>query len=240
MSDLLKDGFLVTLFQYAWENPDAKQRSTQEVLQFIYDRGTLVAPTVGRQHSEYLGPLIHRELSILARQNRLPEMPPELKEAGGLYEVEYTSPLMRALRTSKTVGYMRLVEMTSNVAQQTGDSSATDIVTTGFKRAIPEIAENEGVPIDWLGTEEELTAAAKNRAQMAEREARAKELPAQAAIMKAQAISDKAQAGMNTGGTLSGTPQGGMPQVPGNPQGTPGQPGIGGRPGLPGQPPRGP
>ena len=37
-----------------------------------------------------------------------------------------------------------------------------------------------------------------------------------AAIVKAQAVAAKAQAGQNIGGTLSGTPQGGMPPVPGN------------------------
>ena len=63
-------------------------------------------------------------------------------------------------------------------------------------------------------------------------------MPAQAAIMKAQAISDKAQAGQNIGGTLSGMPQGGMPQIPGNPPGIPGTPGVGGQPGLPGRPGR--
>jgi hypothetical protein len=40
-------------------------------------------------------------------------------------------------------------------------------------------------------------------------------MPGRAAIMKAQAINTKAQTGGNIGGTLSGTPQGGMPMMPG-------------------------
>ena len=36
--------------------------------------------------------------------------------------------------------------------------------------------------------------------------------------------------GGNTGGTLSGTPEGGMPQIPGAPAGQPGRPGMSGRP----------
>jgi hypothetical protein len=233
---LIKDEFLVSLFQMAWEDKDASQRSVAQVVQFIHDRGMLVAPTLGRQHSEYLGPLIHRELSILARLGRLPDLPPELQEARGQYKVEYTSPLMRALRSSKTAGFMRVVEMISQVSQATGEPEHFDHLA--FKRALPDIAENEGLDEEWLATAEEFAAAQQQRQQMAEREARAKELPAEAAIMKAQAISDKAGAGMNTGGTLSGTAPGQNPVIPGNPKGVPGQPGIGGAPGLPGQPGR--
>ena len=247
--NIIKDAFLVNLFQLAWENPNAQQMSARQVVEFINDRGMLMAPTLGRLHSEYLGPMIHRELSVLAYSDIgkppdrrvLPEIPPELKEAGAEYETEWTSPLMRAMRASKTAGYMRLAEQLGQLSQQTGDPSVTDIITLGIRRAAPAMACNEDVDTDWLATDEELDAKVKERAQQAEREARAKELPAEAAIMKAKAISDKAGAGQNTGGTLSGTPEGGMPQIPGNPPGQPGQPSmVPGQPGLPGQPPRGP
>lgn len=234
--NLIKDEFLVSLFQMAWENPNAAQRSAREVVEFINDRGMLLAPTVGRQFSEYLGPLIHRELAVLARLGLLPDLPPELREAGGEYKVVFTSPLARALRASKTAGFMRLVEMLGTVAQQTGKPDATDIVTLAFNRSLPDIAEDQGVDEDWLATPQEMAQAAQQRAKEADREAQIKAMPAQAAIMKAQAITAKAQTGGNTGGTLSGVPQGQMPQIPGNPSGVPGQPGVNGQPGTPGLP----
>ena len=55
----------------------------------------------------------------------------------------------------------------------------------------------------------------KGRAAAQAEANRVKSLPGEAAIMKAKAISDKAGAGMNIGGVLSGTPEGGMPMMPG-------------------------
>ena len=234
--DIINNEFLVKLFQMSWENKNASQMSARQVVEFIHDRGILIAPTVGRQHSEYLGPLIHRELSILARLGELPELPPELREARATYKVVYTNPLARALRSSKTGALMRVGEMLGTLAQQTGKPEATDILTLGFSRSLPAIAENEGIDEDWLATPQELAAAAKARQDAQNEENRIKALPAEAAMQKAQAITAKAQTGGNIGGTLSGTPASGMPQIPGNPQGTPGQPGLGNQPGIPGQP----
>jgi Bacteriophage head to tail connecting protein len=234
--DIIKDEFLVKLFQMSWESKDRSQMSARQVVEFIHDRGILIAPTVGRQHSEYLGPLIHRELSILARLGELPDLPPELREAGAGYQVEYHDPLSRSLRSSKTSAFMRMVEMTGQIVQATQEPALFDKLD--FDAALPDMAENEGVPETWITSPEKLAAKTKARQDAQDKEDQIKAMPAQAAIIKAQAVQAKAQTGGNIGGTLSGTPASGMPQVPGNPQGTPGQPGVGNnQPGVPGQPP---
>jgi hypothetical protein len=139
------------------------------------------------------------------------------------------------MQGQEVAGFMQLIEMATNIANA-GHPEVWDGIAPAFKRSFPAIAERRMVPVRWLATDEEIQASAKARADAQERDNQVKELPGKAAIMKAEAISHTAQTGGNIGGTLSGTPQGGMPQVPGNPPGLPGQPGPPGQPGLPGRP----
>jgi hypothetical protein len=227
--------FLVDLYARLWD--DAKNgnssKTAREVIEDANDRGLFLAPTLGRLSTEYLGPLITRELDILSWLGKLPKMPPALKEADGDYEICYTSPIARSVRNQEVAGAMQTVEFAKEVVSVTGDPSLMD--NFDFDTMLQEIGDIRNVPERWFADKAAKAAKAKARAQAQEREQRAKELPGLAAIEKAHAITAKAQNGGNIGGALSGTPQGGMPQMPGNP-GQPGQPGQGGQPGQPGQP----
>jgi hypothetical protein len=233
---LIEDAFLVTLFSLALKMEEAPEQSARQVVEMIEQKAMLLAPVIGRQQSEYLGSMIPRELDVLAYQHLLPPMPGIVREAQGQYEIEWSNPISRMMKASEIAGFMQMVEMCEKIANSSQDSTIWD--NFDFDTAFPEIADNRCVPVRWIADQEKLDKARKARAQQAEREARAKELPAQAAMKKADAIVAKAQTGGNTGGTLSGTPEGGMPQIPGNPPGQPGQPGVGGQPGLPGRPPQ--
>ncbi|MFT3906830.1 MAG: portal protein [Steroidobacteraceae bacterium] len=81
----IEDSFLVTVFKVLAENP---QMTATQVLEVAQQKGILLAPAMGRQHSEDLGPLIEREIDIAARNGLLPQMPDELAEAGGAYKIE--------------------------------------------------------------------------------------------------------------------------------------------------------
>lgn len=230
---IVDDAFLVTLFQIALQTKDMPDISARQVIELVEQKGILLGPVMGPQQADYLGSLIPRELDILSYCRCLPKMPPIVQEARGDYEIEFSNPLSRSMKASEIAGFMQLVEMATQVAQSSGDNTVWD--NFDWDTALPEMADNRCVPVRWLADEAQLKQKRQARAQQAERDARAKEMPAQAAIIKAQAIQAKAQAGQNIGGTLSGVPEGQMPQIPGNPPGTPGQPGIGGRPGIPGQ-----
>jgi len=233
---IINAAFLVDLFPLLFEQRGA-QRTAREVIEMANDRGVFLAPTLGRQYSEYLGPMIDRELDILSYQGLLPEMPPALREAGGDYKLVYASPLARALRGQPIAGFMRSVQFAQEVANITGDASVLD--RFDFDVALPEIADDQFVPPRWMADERKVAAKAKARAAAAERERQVQELPGRAAIMKAQAIQTKAATGGNIGGVLSGVPEGGMPMVPPQvPPGVPGMPGMGGAPGTPGRPGR--
>jgi hypothetical protein len=232
---IIDDAFLVGLYRLLLKTGEMPNMSARQVTEMIEQRAMFLAPVADGPHDEYLGGIIPRELDVLSYQGLLPMRPPALVEAGPFdYDVEYTNPMMRMMQAGESAAFMQMVEMTTQVAQSTGDASVWNVYN--FPRAVAGMAKNRGVRSDWLSTPGEIAAKEKAAAQQAERDQRSKEMPAQAAIIKAQAIQAKAQAGQNIGGTLSGMAPGGMPQIPGNPQGMPGQPGIGGQPGVSGIP----
>lgn len=110
----INDVFLVNLFQVLLENPNM---TATQVLEIAQQRGILLAPMVGRQQSEFLGPLIEREIDILASQGRLPEMPQELIEAEGEYQIVYESPLNIAARAEDALRSQRFLESLAGPAQ---------------------------------------------------------------------------------------------------------------------------
>jgi hypothetical protein len=87
-----------------------------EALLRAQEKGALLAPTMGRQQSEMLGPLIEREIDILARAGQLPPMPPQLAERGGEIRIVYESPLNRLQRADEGVGILRTLESVAPLA----------------------------------------------------------------------------------------------------------------------------
>lgn len=231
---IINSGFLVDLFPLLFEK-GGRQRSAREVIEAANDKGIFLAPTLGRQYSEYLGPLVDRELDVLAWQGLLPEMPQALREAKDHYKTAWNSPLARAARGNVVAGYMRIAQFAQETVQMGGSPEVMD--KFDFDVALGEMAQDQFVPPSWMASDEKIAAKRKARQQMQERERQVKEMPGRAAMAKAQAITAKAQTGGNIGGTLSGTPEGGMPEMePQNPPGQPGVPGVGGRPGQSGRP----
>jgi hypothetical protein len=211
--NIQNDAFLVTLFQILTETP---QMTATEVIERTNEKGILLAPTVGRQQSEYIDPMTERELDIIARLGRLPPMPPELREAGGDYTVMSTSPLAKAMRAQEAAGFMRTLENVRELVAITQDNSLLD--PFDFDVAIPAIAEIQSVPESWMADTKKIAAKRRNRAQQMQQQAQIQMMPAQAAMIKAQATAQKAQqpqGGMGMGsGVLQPAPQG-VPQFRG-------------------------
>jgi hypothetical protein len=203
---LVNDAFLVTLFQILVETP---QMTATEVIERTNEKGILLAPTVGRQQSEYLGPLIDRELDILAQLRMLPPMPPALKEARGAYHAVYTSPISRAMKAQEAAGFMRTVESVKELVNITGDPSLLD--PFDFDTAIPAIAEIQAVPESWMATGQMIQQKRQGRAQSQAKQQQIQALPAQAAMIKAQSTVAKNQPGIAQGQAAGGPlPPGGQ------------------------------
>jgi hypothetical protein len=211
---IVNDAFLVTLYNDLFDPKKSGELSARAVIEATNARGIFLSP-LGRQFTEYLGPMHDRELDILSYLKLLPPAPPALKEARGQFRLqyEYTGPLGRMFAGHEIAGFMRTLDIAERVAKVSGDDAIMDHFE--FDQATPDIAQEQFVRPSWMSTPARLAQKRKDRARAQAEENRVKSLPGEAAMAKARAISDKAGAGQNIGGVLSGTPEGGMPMMPG-------------------------
>jgi hypothetical protein len=155
-----------------------------EVLERAREKGALLSPTMGRQQSEALGPMIHRELDLLSMQGLLPPMPPILAQAGGAaYETIYDSPLSRAQRAEKAAGFMRLMNIFQEYVAVTQNPEPLDWFD--FDAAVPELADISAVPTSWIRSDEAVAAIRDKRAKAQAAQQMIEAAPAAAGVMKA-------------------------------------------------------
>lgn len=163
--------FLVTLFQILVDTP---QMTATEAMLRAQEKGALLAPTTGRQQSELLGPIVGREIDLLARSGALPPLPDVLMQRGGSYKIEYDSPLTRAMKADQGVGFIRTIEALAPLAQR--DPTVLDIFD-GDEIA-PGLADINGVPAKWLRSPDALKALRQGRATAAQAAQVVQALPA--------------------------------------------------------------
>ena len=177
---VINDAFLVTLFQILVETP---AMTATEVLERTREKGMLLAPTMGRQQSEMLGPMIERELDLLIKQGTMPEMPDALIEAEGEYEVQYDSPLSRSQRAEEAGGWLRTLEAAIAFANTTQDISVLDNFNADV--IYRNLAEINAVPPSWMNGEDSIKALRQSRQQQAQQQQMLEAAPAAAGVMKA-------------------------------------------------------
>jgi hypothetical protein len=183
---LINDAFLVSLFQILTETP---QMTATEVIERTNEKGILIAPSMGRQASEYLGTMIPRELDLMVQMGMVEPMPPQLAEALNAkqtkFHVRYTSPLSRAMEAQEAAGFIRAVETTKELVAITQDQSLLDVYE--FDVAQPAIARIQGTPEPWLASQESIAKKRAARAQALAKEQQIQAAPAAAALIKAKA-----------------------------------------------------
>jgi hypothetical protein len=177
---VINDAFLVTLFQILVDTP---AMTATEVLERAREKGALLSPTMGRQQSEMLGPMINRELDLLQMQGMLPQMPDVLIEAEGEYDVEYDSPLSRSQRSEEAAGYLRTFETAIAHANTTQDLSVMDYFNTDV--IYPALAEINAMPESWMNGPEQIQALREQRAKAQQTQQIIEAAPAAAGVMKA-------------------------------------------------------
>lgn len=174
--------FLVEVFKILAANP---QMTATQVLEIMQQRGVLLAPAMGRQHSEDLGPQIERELEIADAHGWLPQMPDELLQIGGAYEHEFTSPLARAMRAQDALAITRTLELLPTA--QALDPAAAYVID--IPAAVREVAEINGVPAKLMRDEKEVAAIVQQKTEEQQNAALATAAPgiSQAALNAAKA-----------------------------------------------------
>lgn len=183
---VINDAFLVTLFQILVETP---QMTATEVLERTREKGILIAPTVGRQQSEKLGPMIEREIDILVKQGKILPMPQALLEARGEYRIEYESPLSRSARAEEAAGALRTIELALNAAAQAQNPALLDHFN--WDTIIPEIGDINGMPASWRNGAQMISQMREARAEAASDQQAVAAAPGAAAIIKSTAAARK-------------------------------------------------
>ena len=176
---VINDAFLVTLFQILVDTPTM---TATEVLERAREKGALLSPTMGRQQSELLGPMIEREIDLMTIQGLIPQMPPILIEAAGEFEISYDSPLSRSQRSEEASGWLRTLEAAIAYANTTQDLSVLDQFDTDV--IYPQLAEINAVPASWMRGEDAIKAIREGRAQQQEQQQMIDAAPAAAGVMK--------------------------------------------------------
>lgn len=176
---LINDAFLLNLFQILLETP---QMTATEVLERAREKGMLLAPTAGRIQAEFLGPMIEREIDLLARQGLMPRMPQILIDASIEYKIEYDNPMSRMARSEKAAGFLRALGQAAEYTKMTGDPDPLDHFD--FDAAMPEILDIHGAPIAWTRSLEAIEERRAGRAQAAEQQQMVDAAPAMAALAK--------------------------------------------------------
>lgn len=177
---VIKDAFLVNLFQILTETP---RMTATEVLERTREKSILLAPSMARQQAEFLGGMIEREVDLMVRNGAVPPIPRELQELGE-YQTEYDSPLSRVMRAEEAAGLSRWLEQTLQAVQITQDPSPLDWVN--WDQAQPELAEINAVPARWVSTPEQVKAKREGRQQQEAVSTAIDAAPAVAGLIKAQ------------------------------------------------------
>jgi hypothetical protein len=177
---VVNDAFLVTLFQILMDNP---RMTAAEVLTRVQEKGQLISPTVGRQQSEYLAPLIDREIDILIELNMIPPPPPILQQASIEYDVRYDSPLSRAQRAEAAAGGMRVIQWANEWFAATRDPRVYDWINVDTM--MPDVADINGMPARWINSPEAVMAQREQRAQQVQIQQVIDAAPAVAGVVKA-------------------------------------------------------
>jgi len=118
---------------------DPRMTATQ-VLELSAQVQRLLAPVLGRQHTELLEPIVERVFAIEARAGRLLPPPPEI--AGESLKVDYSSPVARAQKSSDARAIVDLFTIGANLSQV--DQSVLDVLDADS--GIRAIAESLGTP----------------------------------------------------------------------------------------------
>lgn len=156
--EIINDIFLVSLFQILVESP---AMTATEVLQRAQEKGALLSPTAGRQQSEALGPMIEREIDILANAGVLPPMPSVLREAGGEYDIEYTAPLNVMQRAGEAANATAILNDTIPLVQ-----FAPQILDNfDFDGYVEVMKDARGAPAKMFRGKEEMAAKRQQDAQ---------------------------------------------------------------------------
>lgn len=189
----IRAALLVDIFQLVSQK-DARMTASEALLR-DREKAALLGPAVGREQTEGLAPMIYRELDILFRQGKMPEIPEQLLTRGkGLgFDIRYEGPITKLQRSESQIGIDRVVEKAVQLAQFDNGEAIKKLDSTEI---LFKTMEASGAPFSILKSDERI--ASEQEAEQAQQQQMlaAEQAPAAAGAMKdlaqAQAIAQGA------------------------------------------------
>mgnify|MGYP006921298285 CR=1 FL=1 len=187
---MINDVFLVNLFQILIQTPEM---TATEVMMRAQEKSDLLSPIGGRIESEFISRLIEREVDMMANAGLFDEdgplpMPQYVRERGGAYSIEYTSPMARLRLSGEAAGAQRTLQALVPAAQ----IEPTVLDVFDFDKYADIIRRAEGAPQSMIRPKEQVDAIRSARAEQQQMQAMAQSIAPVAGAVKdiaqAQAI----------------------------------------------------
>lgn len=126
-----------------------------DVMDRMQQRGVLLAP-LQRQETEWFTPLAAREFDLMEQMGLLDDMPPEVAEAGGLYQVKYENPLSRARKAEGAAGFYQMLQGVTPLMQMDPQNTVAAFFRSyPFDKTLAGLAAVHAVPVAWESTDAE-------------------------------------------------------------------------------------
>lgn len=172
----IRAGFYVDQLQLQ----QGPQMTAEEVKQRTEEKLRLMGPVLGRQHFEFLKPLITRVFDIMWRKGLLPKAPDKIK--GRVFDVRYSSLIAKAQRMAEGRALAQALQLLAPIEQMKPGS----IDQINIDEIVRDVWEDNGLPHKTLYTKDELKKRRENLAK------------AQAAMMKQQQEQHQAEVAQKT------------------------------------------
>jgi hypothetical protein len=129
--------------------------SATEQLQRDAQRGIMLAP-LKRQENEWFTPQVDRELDLMNDMGMLDDMPVEVREEGGLFQIEYDNPLEIARNASDASAFYETLNGLAPLMQLSPEQTVPAFFREfPFERILASLAAIRGVPTSFRATDEE-------------------------------------------------------------------------------------
>jgi hypothetical protein len=139
---------------YSVRDDEKTHVSATAVMDRAQQRGVLLAP-LARQQPEWFTPMAERELDLAFEMGMLDDMPPEVREAGGLYQIVYENPLTRARQAEQAGGFYQMLNGVAPMMQADPTLYADFKRNYSFERVLKGLAFIHAVPSSWETSDEE-------------------------------------------------------------------------------------
>lgn len=157
----LQQSIRSTFYVDKLELKESPAMTATEVLARLDRQQRQFAPTLGRLQADLLDPLIEFTFDALMRNNRIPEIPEEVRDRATDLDVEYTGPIPRSMKNEEAQGTSLWIGELGGLAPVIPD--ILDVVDTD--RLARGLGLARGVPAGYMRSAEDVKAIREQRAK---------------------------------------------------------------------------